>query len=210
MLIDPPPHITHAEKRIAFIHPDLGIGGAEQLVVNLCLGCINEGFEAHIYTPYHHKSFPETHDGTIHVHEHGTFWGLIPDTIKGRFKGLLAYIRTLLCTLWLIFYDGAYKAVVVDQVSVVLPFLRLAGHNTIFYCHFPDKLLAGQRTSFAKKFYRFFIDLAEELSLLFAKKIYVNSEYTKQIFYEHFPLLNKLKKVEVEILYPALDFRQFD
>lgn len=26
-----------AQKHIAFIHPDLGIGGAEQLVVNLCL-----------------------------------------------------------------------------------------------------------------------------------------------------------------------------
>lgn len=41
MLINPPLHTTKAEKRIAFVHPDLGIGGAEQLVVNLCLGVIN-------------------------------------------------------------------------------------------------------------------------------------------------------------------------
>lgn len=122
----------------------------------------------------------------------------------------MAYIRTLVCAFWLICYDGAYKAVVCDQVSFVLPFLRLAGHNTIFYCHFPDKLLAGSRKSILKRFYRFFIDLAEELSLLFAKKIYVNSEYTKQIFYENFRLITKIKKVEVEILYPAMDFRQFE
>jgi alpha-1,3/alpha-1,6-mannosyltransferase len=29
--------------RVAFIHPDLGIGGAEQLVVNLALSLIREG-----------------------------------------------------------------------------------------------------------------------------------------------------------------------
>lgn len=54
-------------KRVAFIHPDLGIGGAEQLVVNLCLGVIDHGYSAHIFTPYHHQSFPETHNGTISV-----------------------------------------------------------------------------------------------------------------------------------------------
>ena len=31
-------------KKIAFIHPDLGIGGAEQLVVNLCLAAKQNGF----------------------------------------------------------------------------------------------------------------------------------------------------------------------
>lgn len=46
------------QKRIAFVHPDMGIGGAEQLVVSLCLGVIEKGYEAHIYTPRHHKSFP--------------------------------------------------------------------------------------------------------------------------------------------------------
>jgi hypothetical protein len=44
MLINPPSHHTRKEKRIAFVHPDLGIGGAEQLVVNLCLGVIGEGY----------------------------------------------------------------------------------------------------------------------------------------------------------------------
>lgn len=45
-------------KKIAFIHPDLGIGGAEQLVVNLCLAGRKHGYEPHIFTPYHHQSFP--------------------------------------------------------------------------------------------------------------------------------------------------------
>jgi alpha-1,3/alpha-1,6-mannosyltransferase len=146
-------------KKIAFVHPDLGIGGAEQLVVNLCLAARSQGYEPHIFTPYHHQSFPETHDGTIKVHEHGSFYGLVPDTIRGRFKGLLAYFRSLLCVIWLIVHHrSSFEVVVADQVSVVLPLLRLFRIKTIFYCHYPDKLLSGKR-NFLKKIYRFFIDL---------------------------------------------------
>ena len=167
------------KKKIAFIHPDLGIGGAEQLVVNLCLAARSYDYEPHIFTPYHHQSFPETHDGTITVHQHGSFFGLVPATIFGRFKGLLAYIRCLLCTLWLITHQrSTYEVVVADQVSVVLTLLRLFGIKTIFYCHYPDKLLSGKR-NFLKKIYRFFIDTVEEWSLLCAQKVYVNSLYTQ-------------------------------
>jgi len=81
--------------------------------------------------------------------------------------------------MWMIVYESnVYDVVVADQVSVVVPLLRLFGFKVIFYCHYPDKLLAGKR-GFAKKIYRFFIDLVEELSLLFANKIYVNSLYTQ-------------------------------
>lgn len=146
------------KQKVAFIHPDLGIGGAEQLIVNLCLGAIDNGYQAHIFTPYHHKSFPETHDGTILVHQHGSFYSLIPPTIFGLFKGLLSYIRIFICTLWLICYDNTFDVIVVDQVSFPLPFLRMAGNRTIFYCHYPDKLLAGEKQSTLKKIYRFFIN----------------------------------------------------
>ena len=72
--------------------------------------------------------------------------------------------------------------VVADQVSVVLPLLRLFGIKTIFYCHYPDKLLSGRRNAL-KKIYRYFIDLVEEMSLLCADKIYVNSTFTRNVFY---------------------------
>jgi hypothetical protein len=57
--------------------------------------------------------------------------------------------------------------------------------------------LAGNRSNILKKIYRFFLDFTEELSLLFAKKIYVNSEFTKEIFYKHFKLIKKIKKIDV-------------
>lgn len=135
--------------------------------------------------------------------------GLIPATIFGRFKGLLAYIRSILCVIWLIVHHRrSFDVVVADQVSVVLPLLRLFGIKTIFYCHYPDKLLSGRR-NFIKKIYRFFIDLVEEVSLLCAHKIYVNSLYTQEIFNTHFKLLNYFA-VQTTILYPSIDLSKFD
>lgn len=78
----------------------------------------------------------------------------------------------------IVYEANIYDVVVADQVSVVVPLLRLFGFKVIFYCHYPDKLLSGKR-GFLKRIYRFFIDLVEELSLLFAHKIYVNSLYTQ-------------------------------
>ena len=97
---------------------------------------------------------------------------------------------------------------VADQVSVVLPVLRLFGIKTIFYCHYPDKLLAGER-NLLKKIYRYPIDLIEELSLFCAHKIYVNSKYTQEIFYDNFKRLKK-RGVETTILYPCIDLSKFD
>lgn len=143
------------------------------------------------------------------MHEHGSLFGLVPATIFGRFKGILAIIRCLLCTIWLIVHHrNTFELVVADQVSVVLPLLRLFGIKTMFYCHYPDKLLSGRR-NFIKKIYRFFIDLLEELSLLCAQKIYVNSLFTQEVFNTHFKILKK-RGVATTILYPSVDLSKFD
>lgn len=78
----------------------------------------------------------------------------------------------------------------------------------MFYCHYPDKLLSGRR-NFIKKIYRFFIDLLEELSLLCAQKIYVNSLFTQEVFNTHFKILKK-RGVATTILYPSVDLSKFD
>lgn len=62
--------------------------------------------------------------------------------------------------MWMISYDCInYKVVIADQVSVVLPLLRIFGYKTIFYCHYPDKLLSGTKHNLFKRIYRFFIDI---------------------------------------------------
>jgi hypothetical protein len=53
--------------RIAFIHPDLGIGGAERLVVDAALGLQGLGHSIDLYTSYHDPQhcFDETRDGML-------------------------------------------------------------------------------------------------------------------------------------------------
>lgn len=69
--------LNSSEKlRIAFLHPDLGIGGAEQLVINLAVALKKKGHYVKIYTPYHDRShcFEETINGTLDVEVRGSLF----------------------------------------------------------------------------------------------------------------------------------------
>ena len=196
------------QLRIAFIHPDLGIGGAEQLVISLAVALQNKGHYVKIYTPYHDPShcFKETTDGTLNVEVRGSCF---PRHIFGKFVAFCAYVRMILAALYIICYGGHYDCIVVDQVSVCVPVLRLFRRKVMFYCHFPDKLLCTQRTSYLKRFYRFFLDFFEEITLLPANLIVVNSKFTQSIFYSSFRILARLKK-PTDVLYPSIDIKKFD
>jgi alpha-1,3/alpha-1,6-mannosyltransferase len=99
--------------RVAFIHPDLGIGGAEQLIINFALALQKKGHFIKIYTPYHDidHCFKETRDGTLPVEVRGN---LFPREILGKFTAFCAIIRMILATLYVIFYGGKYDIVIVD------------------------------------------------------------------------------------------------
>jgi hypothetical protein len=78
-VFSPPKPKKSQPLRIAFLHPDLGIGisfsalrclshslgGAEKLVVEAAVGLQKKGHKVQIFTSFHDKkhSFPETHDG---------------------------------------------------------------------------------------------------------------------------------------------------
>lgn len=55
-----------------------------------------------------------------------------------------------------------YDAVFVDVLSGPIPILRMFGVPVLFYCHYPDKLLCTERTSFLKRLYRAPLDWIEE------------------------------------------------
>ena len=54
---------------VAFVHPDLGIGGAERLVVDAAVGLQSLGHSVVMYTSHHdpRHAFPETRNGTLTV-----------------------------------------------------------------------------------------------------------------------------------------------
>ncbi|KAF9115076.1 Alpha-1,3-mannosyltransferase-like protein [Mortierella sp. AM989] len=197
--------------RIAFIHPDLGIGGAERLVVDAAVGLQSCGHNVVMYTSHHDPKhcFEETRDGTLTVHVGGNT--IVPRTILGRFYIICAIFRNLhlAWNMLLLNYDAPIKEkldiIIVDQLSVSIPLLRLTGAKIFFYCHFPDKLLT-KRESLLKKIYRVPVDFIEELTTGMADTIVVNSKFTANIFKESFKMLRQVP----EVLYPSIQFDKFD
>lgn len=84
-----------APSNVVIIHPDLGIGGAERLIIDVALALQNRGHQVTIYTSHRDKShcFEEARDGTLDVRVRGnTFF---PALFLGRFHLLMAMLRQL-------------------------------------------------------------------------------------------------------------------
>jgi alpha-1,3/alpha-1,6-mannosyltransferase len=73
----------------------------------------------------------------------------------------------------------------------------------LFYCHFPDLLLAQGRAAWLKRAYRIPFDFIEEWSMGFADSVCVNSGFTKSIVSKVFPGLARTK--DLQIVYPCVD-----
>lgn len=193
--------------RVAFLHPDLGIGGAERLVVDAALGLQQKGYDVTIYTSHHDKThcFEETRDGTLKVVVRGDW---LPTKLFGRCMVLCAILRSLytalsMCLLWKVW---SYDVVVVDQLSISIPLLKFTPAKIIFYCHFPDMLLTP-RTSLLKKLYRLVPDYLEEVTTGQADSVLVNSKFTASTFRNTFKTLSE---VPLTVLYPAINFKKYD
>ena len=150
--------------RVVFVHPDLGIGGAERFVVDAAMALKSHGsHEVQLITAHHDPAhcFHETRDGTLKVTAVGDW---LPRHMFGRFYAFWAYIRMIYISLYLVFFSGIQVDVFIcDQVSACIPVLKLTKAKVLFYCHFPDLLLT-QRKSFLKKIYRAPLDWVEELT----------------------------------------------
>ncbi|KAJ8109264.1 hypothetical protein OPT61_g7592 [Boeremia exigua] len=198
------------EKRehIVFFHPDLGIGGAERLVIDAAVGLQNRGHKITIFTSHcdPNHCFDEARDGTLDVRVYGAT--VIPATLFGRFAILCAILRQVHLVLQIaLFSDELAKltptSFFVDQLSAGVPLLRMLQPRPriIFYCHFPDKLLA-KKGSPLKSFYRLPFDWLESWSTGCSDTIVVNSKFTKSVFAEAFPSLEHRKP---GVIYPCVD-----
>lgn len=195
--------------RVLFVHPDLGIGGAEKLVVDTALSLHQKGHKVSFLTNHHDSShcFEETRDGTFYVKAVGDW---LPRNIFGRFHAFCAYFRMIYAALYASFCLSRREKIDIifcDQISIGIPFLRLAKHNPkiVFYCHFPDQLLSTQE-GFIKSVYRAPINYLEEYTTGLADSILVNSKFTLRVFRETFKRLD----VVPDVLYPSLNTDFFD
>ncbi|XP_046636949.1 alpha-1,3/1,6-mannosyltransferase ALG2-like [Daphnia pulicaria] len=192
--------------KVVFLHPDLGIGGAERLVVDAALALQSKGHEIHIVTSYHDPghSFPETNDGTIAVTVSGNW---LPRSIFGRFLALCAYVRMVWASFYTVFFSDLNPQVYFcDQVSMCIPVLKtFTCVPVLFYCHFPDLLLASHRT-WIQKIYRTPLDWLEEKTTGLATTTVVNSHFTAGVFCDTFKSIRR----RPQVLYPSLNFESFD
>ena len=171
--------------------------------------------------------------GTLRVHH---VVPPFPRSLKGKFHILFAHLRQLHLTMHML-SPGAptYDVYFVDQLSTCVPFLRLLGHTrVVFYCHFPDKLLANgafvegnlvkRKTNFLKWLYRQPMDWLEELTtsklfrLIYAKGIVnnpssgqadlilANSKFTAQVFKSYFPSISQ----NPSVIYPGINISAYE
>ncbi|KAG2322822.1 hypothetical protein Bca52824_016035 [Brassica carinata] len=196
------------KMNIAIIHPDLGIGGAERLIVDAAVELASQGHKVHVFTSHHDKSrcFEETLSGIFQVTVYGSF---LPRHIFYRLHAVCAYLRCLFVALCVLLRWSSFDVVLADQVSVVVPLLKLKrSSKVVFYCHFPDLLLAKHTTAL-RRMYRKPIDFLEEQTTGMADMILVNSKFTASTFAKTFKRLHS-RGSRPAVLYPAVNIDQFN
>lgn len=137
---------------------------------------------------------------------------LIPASIFSRFSILCAILRQLHIIFATYYYSELSRlkpdAFFVDQLSAGLPWLAYLYPNTpiLFYCHFPDLLLAQGRSAWWKRMYRIPFDFIEQWSMSFADSIAVNSGFTKGVVGKVWPDL--IAEKDLQIVYPCVDTKE--
>lgn len=189
--------------KIIFLHPDLGVGGAERLVVDAAMALKGKGYNVSFVTSYHNNEhcFEETKNGDLKVTVVGEW---IPRNIMGRFFAICAYLKMIYCAFYIIFFEKP-DIVFCDLISVCIPILHLTVKKVIYYCHYPDQLLSKQG-GFCKRMYRLPLNWLEEKTISNADKVYVNSEFTKKVYIATFTSSPK----EPTVLYPSINTKSFD
>lgn len=208
--------------RVAFIHLDLGIGGAESLMLSMaeCLPPSHVTFYTCHCDPAHCYDQVKAPGGALaaRVLRRGAF---LPAELRGRFTALLSHARVLflaLCLLldtYILDRGRRYDVVLVDVLPTPLPLLRLLlpAAATLYYCHFPDKYLVRntvngrlvERASLLRRLYRLPVDALENLCTKSADLTAVNSRFTAATFESAFPDIPDAPTV----LYPAINLSQF-
>jgi len=157
-----------------------------------------------------------------------------PRNIRRKFHILLAHLRQLHLTYHLLQTDASsYDVYFVDQLSTCIPALRfLARKRVVFYCHFPDKLLANgefvqgkmeRRGGVLKRVYRFPMDWLEEVTTRASLKhsadkhsqrrvignadvILANSSFTSGVFKAYFPSIRQ----EPRVVHPGINLLSYE
>ena len=184
--------------RLALLHPDLGIGGAERLMVDTVMALLAHGHTVEVFTTHHdpHHCFTETKNGMFPVHVFGDW---LPRSLAGKAKAICAYSRAVyVAGVFSVGFAWRFDIVIMDSISVAMPMVAQI-LPVIYYCHFPDMMLT-ERKSWLKMLYRLPIDFVEKVTSGFADRVLVNSSFTAGV------VRDTLGLTDTTILYPTVTF----
>jgi alpha-1,3/alpha-1,6-mannosyltransferase len=190
--------------RIGFVHPQLGVGGAERLVLDAATCLQQSGHRVTIVTSRLDRDycFAAARDGSIEVRVCGDF---LPLQIAGLLQAPCNIGRTCYAALRLALTREHFDVIFADLVSQSIPILRVMTRaKIIFYCHFPDRLLAPQRGGLYR-WYRAPIDWSESVAIGMAHRVLVNSRFTASEMERIFPRLGAPR-----LLYPGVEVAGFE
>ena len=151
---------------------------------------------------------PLTAPGTLDVRVRAS--APIPMSVFNRLTILCAILRhiQLLITIALTgeLANLQPRAIIADQLSAGLPLLTYLCPTSpiLFYCHYPDLLLAhGRDASLLKRLYRVPFDAIEQWSMGFAQATAVNSEFTRGVVSKTWPKMKQ--RTAIRVVYPCVD-----
>ena len=225
------PSTTKRVIVISFLHLDLGIGGAEQLVLQLAhasraLHDTTTTIAVELWTTrcdaHHCFASVRPPDGVLYpsLRVYGRW---IPAEIAGRARALCSTLRLWYLTwCWILFRSNWFPwsskeennvehIIVLDVLPTPLPLLQLMTNaHLLFYCHFPDQLLTRNKTtaSLLRNGYRQALNALENRTMAYSDMVVVNSKFTRTVVQETFSSLQAMGTLPV--LYPALDTTSLD
>jgi alpha-1,3/alpha-1,6-mannosyltransferase len=193
--------------QVALIHPDLGLGGAERLVIDVAVALKARGYKPTIYTAFRDplRCFTDVVPGreVIEVRVRGV---PLPRSLAGRCHALLAALRCCAVALYVCLFARPDVAIV-DVVSLPVVVFALFRVPVVFYCHFPDKRLEESLRSDPKpvlrRAYRAVVDGLEEGALRRATRVVCNSRFTQDVYCATYPSLGR-----PSIVYPCVHLSQ--
>jgi alpha-1,3/alpha-1,6-mannosyltransferase len=221
---DSPAPTSVRTTKVVFLHLDLGIGGAEQLVLQLATASVALGHHVFLVTtrcePHH--CFAAVHPNGD-LHKFLRVWGnWIPADLFGYGRTFCSTLRVMYLALCIVLHKETSSAdvVVVDVLPTPLPVLAtFTASSLLYYCHFPDKLLKRNNAPslkpsllspkvFLTSIYRWVMNSLEAWGMLAADTIVVNSLFTRSVTFECFSSLRG--RTTLPVLYPALDTTSLD
>lgn len=188
--------VAHKPLRVAFLHPSLGFGGAERLVVNAARHLQSAGHRVTVFTASHDpRQRIEAGGDPLDIRVRGAF---IPAHVWSRLEAPCSIARTAYLAACAAWSRERFDLVFCDLVPHVVPLLkRISSAKVLFYCHFPDQLLAPQRGGLYR-LYRSPLERLEARGMRDADRVVVNSRFTEAMVRRTFP-----SDITLDVLYPA-------